>query len=92
LWMSRIRSAIPIYALSRHPLSCARMTLYRGVYPVFFDATLYKPWEISRYALSYLIDLGLLQTGDKAIVTKGHIVGVGGRTNTLKILTAKPFK
>ena len=39
LWMSRIRSDIPIYAFTRHEVTRRRVTLYRGVYPVPFDIT-----------------------------------------------------
>src|SRR5205807_2161164 len=34
LWMSRIRSDIPVYAFTRHESTRRRVTLYRGVYPV----------------------------------------------------------
>lgn len=88
LWMSRVRSGIPIYSLSRHAQTCGRVTLFRGVYPVEFDLTQYKSWEISRAALELLVKQGILQTGDKVIVTKGDVLGVGGYTNALKILTA----
>lgn len=87
LWMSRVRSGIPIYSLSRHELTCGRVTLFRGVYPVQFDVTQYKPWEISRRALDVLVQQGILETGDKVIVTKGEVLGIGGKTNGLKILT-----
>ena len=36
LWMSRIRTGIPIYGLSRHRLTLGKMTLYRGVFPIDF--------------------------------------------------------
>src|SRR5207237_1223498 len=39
LWMSRIRSDIPVYAFTRHETTRRRVTLYRGVYPVIFDVT-----------------------------------------------------
>jgi len=87
LWMSRIRSSIPIYALSRHASTCGRVTLFRGVYSVEFDVTRYQPWEISRAALSLLVEKGILQKGDKVVLTKGEELGVGGKTNGLKILT-----
>jgi pyruvate kinase len=45
-------------------------------------------WEVSREALNTLVELKILQPGDKVIVTKGDILGVGGKTNALKILTA----
>lgn len=88
LWMSRIRSAIPIYGLSRNEVTCRKMTLYRGVYPVNFNLTQYQKWEVSQYALDKLINMNILQVGDKVLVTKGHIIGTQGHTNTLKILEA----
>ena len=42
LWMSRIRSDIPIYAFTRHEATRRRVTLYRGVYPVPFDVTQHR--------------------------------------------------
>ncbi len=36
LWMSRISSGIPIFALSRHESTNRKVNLYRGVSPVFF--------------------------------------------------------
>lgn len=88
LWMSRIRSGIPIYGLSRNALACGKMTLYRGVHPVNFNITQYQKWEVSKYALDKLIQMNILAEGDKVLLTKGHIIGVGGHTNTLKILKA----
>src|SRR5690606_16218504 len=38
-WMSRIRSDIPIYAVTRHQSTARRVSLYRGVYPVGLDVT-----------------------------------------------------
>lgn len=87
LWMSRVRSGIPIYALSRNLSTYGRVTLFRGVYPVHFDLTQYKPWEVSHHALLTLVAQGFLQPHDKVILTKGDVLGVGGYTNALKILT-----
>jgi pyruvate kinase len=37
LWMSRINSDIPILGISDNVQALGRMTLYRGVYPMFLD-------------------------------------------------------
>ncbi len=89
LWMSRVRSGIPIYGLSRHANTRGRMTLFRGVYPIAFDVTAYKSWEISKNALATMVEKGLLKSGDKVIVTKGDVLGEVGYTNALKILTVQ---
>ncbi len=87
LWMSRIRSGIPIYGMSRHKLSRGRMTLYRGVYPVDFDVTQYPRDQITEEAVSALLGMGAVQRGDKVIITKGDIMGDTGGANTMKIVT-----
>ncbi len=43
LWMSRVRSDIPIYAFTRHETTRRRVTLYRGVYPVAYDVDGSRP-------------------------------------------------
>jgi pyruvate kinase len=86
LWMSRIRTAIPIFGLSRHPASLGKMTLYRNVYPLFFDVTLHQRDEIKRQAIDVLERRGFLNTGDMAIITKGDQDGQYGVTNAMKIV------
>ncbi|MDF2866719.1 MAG: pyk [Gammaproteobacteria bacterium] len=86
LWMSRIRSGIPIYGLSRHIITQRRMTLYRGVYPLAFDITQYTRDDVNKAAANELEKLSLVSTGDLVILTKGDLVGKHGGTNALKIL------
>lgn len=87
LWMSRVRSSIPIYGLSRHAATQRRMALYRGVYPISFDATHIDRRVLNQAAAKTLQDLGILENGDLVIITKGDLIGVHGRTNSLKIFT-----
>lgn len=86
LWMSRIRTAIPIFGLSRHAASLGKMTLYRNVYPVFFDVTRHPRDAIKREAIGVLEGQSVLQTGDMAIITKGDQDGIDGLTNAMKII------
>lgn len=86
LWMSRIRSGIPIYALTRHVATERRMTLYRGVYPVHFDPLVAKASELYKQTLEQLKKCGVVQSGDWVIITRGDSLGVHGQTNTMKIL------
>ena len=87
LWMSRIRTAIPVFGLSRHPTSLGKMTLYRNVYPLFFDVTLHQRDGIKRKAIDVLERRGLIKAGDMAIITKGDQDGHYGVTNAMKIVT-----
>ncbi|MDJ0927594.1 MAG: pyruvate kinase [Gammaproteobacteria bacterium] len=86
LWMSRIRSDIPIFALARDPQTLCRVSLYRGVYPVEFDNLSTDPQSVYQDVFRELLDMQLVHPGDLVIVTKGDLEGVSGGTNGLKIL------
>ncbi|MDH5786076.1 MAG: pyruvate kinase [Chromatiales bacterium] len=86
LWMSRISSGIPIYAMTRHVETRRKVTLYRGVYPVSFDATASDHAELNREAIDELRRRGAVRDGDLVIITKGDLMGVHGGTNAMKIV------
>lgn len=86
LWMSRIRSGIPIFGLSRHVKTLRKITLFRGVYPIQFDATQFHRSEINQRAVQKLLEHGLVSAGDLVIITKGSSMGIHGGTNALRII------
>jgi pyruvate kinase len=87
LWMSRINSSIPIYGLSRHGTTQRKMALYRGVYPIPFDATHIDRRVLNQAAIEELQHLGILKDSDLVIITKGDFIGVHGKTNSMKIVS-----
>ncbi len=87
LLMSRVNSSIPIYGLSRHEGTLRRMTLYRGVYPIPFDATHIDRRDLNHDAVAELQARHILKIGNLVIITKGDLIGVHGRTNAMKIVT-----
>ncbi len=86
LWMSRIRTNIPVFGLSRLPKTRAKMSLFRGVYPLEFDVTKMNRDEVNRRAVSELEKRGFVKKGDLVIITKGDHMGILGGTNALKIV------
>lgn len=86
LWMSRIRSGIPIYALSRNINTLRFMTLYRGVFPVHFDFTNLTTVEVDQLAINALLKRNIIKFGDWVIITRGEQLGLHGGTNILKIV------
>lgn len=86
LWMSRIRTAIPIYALSRHEKALRRMSLYRAVFPLSFDVTKCSRDEVNRAAVDCAALYSGLSKGQRVILTKGDHLGVGGGANAMKIV------
>ncbi len=86
LWMSRVRSAIPIFAFTRNPETCRRVTLYRGVYPVFYDITHTDFLEANQEMIDHLKKRRIVKDEDIVIITKGDMRGTKGGTNGMKIL------
>ena len=86
LWMSRIRSDIPIFAFTRQEITLRRVSLYRGVYPVAYDVTHTHTQPIFEEVCQILIDLGHVKQGELVIFTKGALEGVAGGTNEMRIM------
>lgn len=84
--MSRISSSLPILGLSRHERTLAKMALYRGVLPIYFDSTIYPADQLAQKALESLTTAGYLQSGDLVLMTKGDAMETIGGTNTCKVL------
>ena len=89
LWMSRISSGIPIFAFSSHEKTLGKVTLFRGVFPIYFDLHLQEQdhAEVNREIVHQLRRLNQAQNGYKFIITKGDLSGVEGGTNALKVIT-----
>jgi pyruvate kinase len=85
-YLSRFRSNVPIFGLSRHVGARRRMALMRDVFPIDFDSRGLATREAAREALKQLFDQGLLAEGDRVIITSGDHMERHGATNTLRLL------
>jgi pyruvate kinase len=87
LWMSRISSGIPIYAFSSQEKTLGKVTLFRGVFPMYFDLEDNQDHaEVNRDIVKELRKWNVAKDGDKFIITKGDLNGVQGGTNALKVI------
>ncbi|MGC8733171.1 MAG: pyruvate kinase alpha/beta domain-containing protein, partial [Halothiobacillaceae bacterium] len=86
LWMSRVNSAIPIYAFTRHEATARRAALYRGVVPIHFPYETTDHAEVNRMVVAELRRREILEDGDLVIITKGDLMGEMGGTNAMKIV------
>jgi pyruvate kinase len=86
LWMSRISSGIPIYALTPHEHTLRKVTLYRGVYPLPFRVSSFDHAHVNLDAIKLLKSRGAVKDGDLVIITKGDLMGRHGGTNAMKIV------
>lgn len=90
LIMSRLRSHVPIYAMSPHRATQARTSMFRGVYPIAFDPVSLPVESVSEAAVNELLRLSLVDPGDWVILTKGDSYSIAGGTNGMKIFQVPP--
>jgi pyruvate kinase len=89
-WLSRYRSSVPIYAMSRRKNARRRMMIYRDVTPVDFDPHGVDPAHAAKAAIQHLFNMERVIEGDRVILTTGDHTGQHGGTNTLKLLRVGP--
>jgi len=90
LWMSRISSGIPIFALTQNVATQRKVTLYRGVYPIKVEFDKLGPYNVSQSVVDVLHERGIASSGDRVIVTRGDMLGdSGGGSNAMKIIDLK---
>ncbi len=87
LWMSRMSSNIPIFAMSDNVRTARKVTLYRGVYPCAIEKSSDDEWyDINRTVINTLLEKKVIKYQDLVILTKGMYKDKSGGTNTMKIL------
>jgi pyruvate kinase len=87
LWMSRISSGIPIYALTRHRKTQRKVALYRGVYPVAVENGKIGPVNVTQTVADILLDRNIVEKGQRIIMTRGNLIDErGAGTNAMKIV------
>ena len=89
-FLSRFRSSVPIYGLSRYIGARRRMAMMRDVFPVEFDSRGLASRDAARQAVKLLYDQGTLDAGDRVMFTSGDHMEHHGATNTLRLLQVGP--
>jgi pyruvate kinase len=92
LWMSRMHSEVPIYALTPEVETRRKLTLFRGVYPVNFKTTTTDREQLLIEAEDELRRRGAVRDGDLIILTFGESIGKSGGTNTMRIVRVGDHK
>jgi pyruvate kinase len=86
LVMSRVLSSIPIYAFTEHDYTVGRVCLFRGVFPVQLKKKMTDHVSANMRIVNKLKKLGIVEDGDRVIITKGDLLGVLGGTNAMKVV------
>ena len=66
------------------------MLVLRDVQPVEFTYVAPSAGPAGREAVRQLFAMGKLAEGDRVVLTQGDLVGRGGGTNTMKLLSVGP--
>jgi pyruvate kinase len=86
LWMSRMSTNVPIYALTPEVQTRRKVTLFRGVYPINFRPSKNDRDILLTEAEDELRRRGAVRDGDLILLTIGEPIGKPGGTNTMKIV------
>ncbi|MBH44755.1 MAG: pyruvate kinase [Gammaproteobacteria bacterium] len=86
LWMSRVQSSIPIYAMTQNEKTSRRICLYKGVYSIKINKIEHIHAKANKQVIDLMQQKGTVKKGDLVIITKGDLMGTKGGTNALKIV------
>lgn len=86
LWMSRLSTHVPIFALTPEVETRRKVTLFRGVYPINFRPSSHDRDQLLIEAEDELRRRGAVRNGDLILLTIGEPIGKPGGTNTMKIV------
>lgn len=86
LWMSRLSTRVPVYALTPEVQTRRKVTLFRGVYPINLKTHSKERDVLLAEAEEELRRRGAVREGDLILLTIGEPIGQSGGTNTMKIV------
>jgi pyruvate kinase len=86
LWMSRLNSGVPIFALTPEEKTRRRLSLYRDVRTVMMQYETDDREALLAKAEQALLSAGVVSRGDLIVITIGEPIGKSGGTNTMKIV------
>ncbi len=86
LWMSRLNSGVPIYALTPDPETYTKLALFRDTRTFLMSEQSTDRDQLLAESESFLVKQGVLEKGDLIVITIGEPIGKTGGTNTMKSL------
>ena len=86
LWMSRLNSGVPIYALTPEPATYTKLALFRDTQVFMMPQETIDRDKLLADSEDFLLAHGMVQKGDLIVITIGEPIGKTGGTNTLKIV------
>ena len=88
IWMSRLHSTVPIYAISTNRKTISKLSLVNNVFPEFFDYSQIDSDCINQKVIDYMLNKGLIEQNSFVLLTRGRVIGQPGGTNSMEIIRA----
>lgn len=85
--VAKYRPAPPIYAITQNKETARQLMASRGVFAVTVGSVIGTDRIIQKTILEQK-ERKALRTGDLVVVTSGHVEGISGSTNILRVITA----
>ena len=85
LWMSRIKTHLPLVAMSAKQSTLNGVALYKGVRSAYLPFSPERNTQMDD-VISHIRAVVDLKSGDYVAITFGDVVGKDGQTNSLKLL------
>ena len=86
LWMSRLNSGVPIYALTPEMGTYSKLALFRDTRVFMMPMDSLDRDRLLADSEEFLLSEGVIAKGDLIVITIGEPIGKSGGTNTLKIV------
>lgn len=86
LWMSRVNTGVPIYAVTPEESTRRKVSVFRDVFPVITDAIGSSREAALAQAEKFLLTQGAVEKGDLVLMTIGEKTGKPGGTNNMLIV------
>lgn len=85
--VAKYRPAPIIIAITQNKETARQLMVSRGVFPVVVGSVIGADRIIQR-VIEQQKEIGVIKAGEYVVVTSGHIEGIAGQTNILKVVTA----
>jgi pyruvate kinase len=86
VWMSRLHSTVPIYAISDNEATVNKLSMVNNVFPFYFDYRHIETRDINEQVFNFLLQKQLLEKDTYVLVTRGILIGKPGGTNCVEIV------
>ena len=86
VWMSRLHSTVPIYAISANPKTVSKLSLVNNVFPLYFDYHHLHHSDVNQEVINEMRNRGFIEDNMFVLITRGHTIGQSGGTNSLEII------